>query len=271
MLIAQISDTHIKPEGRLAYRKVDTAAFLATAVRHINALDPRPEAVLATGDLVDAGQDEEYRRLKALLQPLAMPVYLIPGNHDARDAMRRVFPDHAYLPRQGFLQYVVEGGAVRLLALDTLEPGRGHGELCEERLSWLAARLQEDRRPTVIFMHHPPFECGIKHMDEMRLNRGAPEMAAILERHRHVERVLCGHVHRPIQVRWAGTIASIAPSPAHQITLALDPAAPLSFTMEPPAVALHQWRPGTGLVTHLSYIGAFDGPHPFSEAGKLID
>ena len=74
-------------------------AILERAVAHVNALDPRPDVVLATGDLVDGGKPEEYARLRRLLAPLAMPVYLIPGNHDARDALRAVFADHAYLPR----------------------------------------------------------------------------------------------------------------------------------------------------------------------------
>ena len=74
---------------------------------------------------------------------------------------------------------------------------------------------------------------------------------------------MCGHVHRPIQVRWAGTMASIAPSTAHQATLDLHEGAPLSMKMEPPAIALHLWQPGSGLVTHVSYIGTYDGPSPF--------
>jgi 3',5'-cyclic AMP phosphodiesterase CpdA len=269
MLIAQISDLHIKPEGWLAYNRVDTAAYLATAVAHINALKPRPDLVLATGDLVDAALPEEYARLKALLVPLAMPVYLIPGNHDGRNEMRAAFPEHRYLPN-GFLQYTLEDGPVRLIAVDTLVPGKGHGELCQARLDWLEARLAESDRPSVIFMHHPPFECGIPHMDKERLRAGADRMAQIVARHPTVERVLCGHVHRPITARWAGTIASVAPSPAHQITLDLDPGSTLSFTMEPPAVALHQWRPGTGLVSHLSVIGDYGGPQPFRAGGKLI-
>src|ERR687891_182941 len=106
MLIAQITDTHIKPEGLLAYRRFDTAAFLARAVDHILHLDPRPDVVLATGDLVDAGTAAEYARLRHLLAPLAMPVYLIPGNHDERDALRAAFADRAWMPREGFIQYV---------------------------------------------------------------------------------------------------------------------------------------------------------------------
>jgi Icc protein len=263
MLIAQISDTHIVPKGKLAMGRVDTAAHLARAVDHIGGLRPSPDLVLVTGDLVDAGKPEEYAHIRELLAPLRMPIHVIPGNHDARDALRTAFADHRYLPRDSFLQYVLEGGPVRLIALDTLTPGEPHGELCDERLDWLEARLAESQLPTILFMHHPPCECGMTEFDEARLNVGAERLAAIVRRHPNVERILCGHVHRPIQVRWAGTIVAVAPSTAHQATLDLAPDAPLMYSMDPPAVVLHQWRPGIGLVTHLSYVGEFDGPHPF--------
>jgi 3',5'-cyclic AMP phosphodiesterase CpdA len=263
MLVAQISDMHIRPKGVLAMGRVDTAGYLVRAVAHLNALWPAPDVVLVTGDLVDAGMPEEYAHLRDLLEPLAMPAYVIPGNHDARDALRDGLGDHRYLPRASFLQYVVESGPLRLIALDTLTPGAPHGELCEQRLGWLEARLAESDRPTILFMHHPPFMCGLRGFDDTRLIVGTETLAAIVRRHPNVERILCGHVHRPIQVRWAGTIASVAPSTAHQATLDLAPDAPLMYSMDPPAVALHQWRPGTGMVTHLSYVGEYDGPYPF--------
>src|SRR6185295_9432260 len=155
------------------YKRIDTAGFLERAVTHVMALDPRPDIVLATGDLVDGGKPEEYAFLRELLAPLAMPVYLIPGNHDARDAMRAAFPDHTYLPPSGFLQYAIEDRPVRLLALDTLVDGKPYGELCTERLGWLESRLGEQDRPTVIFMHHPPFDCGIAAFDRAKLNIGS--------------------------------------------------------------------------------------------------
>ena len=101
MLIAQISDTHIRPKGVLAMGRVDTAGHLARAVAHIMALRPAPDVVLVTGDLVDAGMAEEYAHLRELLAPLPMPVHLIPGNHDLRDPLRAAFTDHGYLPRDG--------------------------------------------------------------------------------------------------------------------------------------------------------------------------
>jgi 3',5'-cyclic-AMP phosphodiesterase len=263
MLIAQISDLHIVPKGRMAMDRVDTAGHLARAVAHINALRPAPDLLLVTGDLVDAGKPEEYVHLRSLLASLPMPVYVIPGNHDARDALREAFAPYRYLPADGFLQYVIDQSPLRLIALDTLTPGAPHGELCAQRLDWLEARLGESDKPTILFMHHPPFDCGMTEFDNARLNVGAERLAAIVQKHPHVERILCGHVHRPIQIRWAGTLVSVAPSTAHQATLDLAPDAPLMFSMEPPAVALHKWLPGTGLVTHLSYVGKYDGPYPF--------
>ena len=271
MIIAQISDTHIKPAGRLAYRQVDTEAYLERAVRHLLSLSPRPDVVLGTGDLVDAGLPEEYRRLHALLAPLPMPVYLIPGNHDDRAALRAAFADHAYLPRDGFLHYVVDSYPVRLLGLDTLVPGKGSGWLCAERLAWIDARLREaPDRPTLVFMHHPPFRTGIAHMDALGLE-SAERFGEIVRRHAQIASITCGHLHRPIQVRWNGTIAMTAPSTAHQVALDLQPDGAPAFRMEPPACLVHVWRPDTGLLAHTTYVGEFAGPYPFFEGGKLID
>jgi 3',5'-cyclic-AMP phosphodiesterase len=264
MLIAQLSDMHIRPEGRLLFDRIDTAGYLERAVAHVLKLDPRPDVVIMSGDLVEAGRPEEYELLRRLIAPLPMPVYVIPGNHDAREPMRAAFADQGYLPASGFLHYAVEGWPVRLIALDTLVEGKPHGALSTEQLDWLEARLGEQvDKPAMLFMHHPPFDCGIETFDKSRLLDGDQRLAALVRAHPNVERAACGHVHRPIQLRWAGTLASIAPSTAHQATLDLHEHSALTMMMEPPAIALHQWRPGTGLVTHVSYIGDFEGPRPF--------
>ncbi len=272
MLIAQITDFHIKARGKRAYRVVDTAQCLAQAVSALRALEPAPDIVVGTGDLTDVGRPEEYELLCELLAPLPMPIYLIPGNHDERVALRYAFRAEGYFPAEGFLHYTVEGWPVRLVALDTVIPGEAGGRLCAERLGWLDATLSAaPDRHTVIIMHHPPFPTGIAHMDKIGL-AGADAFAAIVARHRQVERVLAGHLHRSIQALIGGhAIASTAPSTAHQVALDLRPEGPSAFKMEPPGYQLHLWRPKTGVVTHTGVIGDFAGPHPFFEEGTLID
>jgi 3',5'-cyclic AMP phosphodiesterase CpdA len=254
VLIAQITDTHVTRPGELAYGAVDTGAYLAQAVAAIAGLSPRPDLCLLTGDLVDLGLPEEYDHLRALLAPLPMPLVAIPGNHDAREPMRAAFGRDGYLPRDGFLQFTVEDWPLRLVGLDTLVPGQHRGELCRDRLGWLERTLAAaPDRPTLLMMHHPPFATGIGFMDRMGLT--ADGFADIVAGHPRIERIVCGHLHRPIDCRFAGTIAGTAPSTAHQTVLNLGPEAADRFALEPPGYQLHRWNEATGLVTHTAAIG----------------
>jgi 3',5'-cyclic AMP phosphodiesterase CpdA len=277
MLLAQISDLHIKRPGALAYRRVDTAAALERCVARLDALDPKPDAVVVTGDLVDLGSLVEYELLKKLLAPLMseMPVFLLIGNHDDRAALREVFDDHEYLRAGGeFVHYAVDVGPLRLVALDSQMPQQSGGQLCEARLAWVETQLAQARgKPIVLALHHPPFVSGIGHMDRQRLDpQSAQRLAAIVRRYPNVERVICGHVHRPIFTRFGGTIASAVPAPAHQVALDLRENGPSAFRLEPPAFALHQYTPETGIVTHHAYVDEGEGPFPFYETdGTLID
>jgi 3',5'-cyclic AMP phosphodiesterase CpdA len=273
MILCQISDTHIKADRKLAYGIVDTAGFLEKCVQDILALPQRPDAVIATGDLVDWGRPDEYALLRELLAPLPMPLFLMPGNHDDRAAMRASFPQHAYLRQwEPFLQYAIDDFPVRIVALDSLIPRQGGGELCAERLAWLERTLAaRPSVPTIVALHHPPFTTGIGHMDKVRLDPASGDgLAAVIQRHPQVERVIAGHLHRPITARFAGTVASTCPSPAHQVALDIAPDAKDDYILEPPAYQLHWWN-GRQLVTHTAYVGAFAGPYPFRVGGKLID
>lgn len=273
MLIAQITDTHIKLPGQLAYGRVDTAAMLANCVAELAARDPQPDLVVLTGDLVDLGRPAEYEHLRALLAPLRMPLIAVPGNHDERQAFRQAFADHAHLPAEGFLQFAIDDESlpVRIIGLDTLVPMEGRGELCAARLAWLDDTLgQAPQRPTVVLMHHPPFVTGIRHMDELGLD-GREAFADIVSRHAQVELILCGHLHRGIHARVGGRAAMTAPSTAHQVTLDLHAGAPSSFSMEPPGYLLHLWT-GRGFTSHQANVGPHRGPFPFfAEDGRLID
>ncbi|MEO1351406.1 MAG: phosphodiesterase [Cyanobacteria bacterium J06635_15] len=265
MIIAQISDLHVKRLGEKAYGVVDTNGFVERAIAHLNQHPPRPDVVIATGDLVDDGSVEEYAQLKKLLSPLEMPVYLAMGNHDERSALRQSFPEHTYLAKDGFVHYVIDDYPVRLIVLDTVVPNEGYGLLDAPRLAWLDQHLAQDlTKPTIVFMHHPPFRTKIDFMDGL-MCQGGDALAGVIAQYPNIERIACGHLHRVIQTRWAGTVAAIAPSVAHQVTLTLQKSEPIGFTYEPPGFYLHVWSDTTGLVTHTVPIGDFEA---YSYASK---
>jgi 3',5'-cyclic-AMP phosphodiesterase len=265
MLIAQISDPHLRPRGVLYQGLVDSNAMFELAIRHLNSLTPQPDLVILTGDVVDEGTPTEYTVAREILSHLRTPFLVIPGNHDEREAFRESFSDHDYLPKAGPLHFVSGGyGPVRIIALDVTLPGLHHGIVDNFAAEWLDRTLAfEPERPTIIMMHQPPFACGIPYVDAYRC-RQEVTLAEVVSRYPAVERIVCGHVHRVMQLRFAGTLLCTAPSTTTAIALQLsEDAKPASF-IEPPGLLLHQWRLGTGLVTHLMPIGSFPGPMPFA-------
>jgi Icc protein len=255
VLVAQITDCHIVEPGRLFADRIDTAARLDSAVHHIVTMDPRPDVVVATGDLVNNGRAAEYAHLAGLLDALPMPLFPIPGNHDDRTGLRSWFG--SVVPGSGDepVDYAIDDYPVRLVGLDTTVPGEHHGHLAPEQLEWLDAELgARPDRPTIVFQHHPPFKTGIEWMDESALlNRR--EEAEIVGRHPQVVMVTSGHIHRVIHSRIGLTAASCWPSTGAQLALALN-GERYFYADEPPAVVVHRWENDEGLTSHLSYVDA---------------
>ena len=272
MIVAQLTDSHLKAGNRLAYQRVDTAAFLARAVARINAFTPAVDAVIFSGDLTDTGGEGEFAALRAILDNLDAPVFAVPGNHDRRDTLRAAFADTGFHdPATPFCAGVVERFPLRLIGLDSSVPGHPHGELGAAQLDWLADKLDaRPDTPTLVFVHHPPFVTGIRHMDVQNLSDGAA-LLALLRRHPQVLHLACGHVHRAIEAQVGGVAVSIGPSPAHSVALDLMPEATPGFSMEPPMLRLFRFAEGV-LVSHLLFVDTPPGPFPFFDAtGALID
>ncbi|RWR00954.1 metallophosphatase [[Pantoea] beijingensis] len=271
-VLAQISDLHIKANGRLSYQKVDTLSALKACVAHLNALTPAPDALAITGDLTDFGNADEYAEVRQVLDTLTLPWFAIPGNHDARPAFRDAFSDQRWLPQQGeFLQWCVDDFPVRLIGLDSTVAEKPWGELCGQRLEWLRSQLaNQPEKPTIVMLHHHPFISGIDHMDRQNL-RDTESFKQVLASAPQVIRVLCGHVHRYMVTQLGNTVVCSAPGTSHQVAPDFTPDGPAHFMMEPAGLLLHRWQQENGVTTHYCPIGTFDGPWPFYDSNGLID
>lgn len=245
MLIAQISDTHILAPASDHPAAQQRADGLRRCIADINR--QRPDAVIFTGDTVQHGQPDEYALLSTLLAPLQAPLYLIPGNRDDKDAMRAAFGDRPYMPANSdFLHYTIEDHALRLIAIDSTSPGERKGVFCPERQAWLEAALSErPDSPTVLFIHHPPFDVDDHYVGGYRRPNEAAALADVVSRHGQIERVLCGHVHCLAERRWAGTLGSVMPSIAVDVRKGVDEIA----AREQPIYLLHRRSGEAGLVS----------------------
>ncbi|MGO9742394.1 MAG: phosphodiesterase [Roseiarcus sp.] len=266
MIIAQLSDLHVRPRGE-PYNRVGESSMLAErALRACQRLRPAPDALILTGDLVDNGKPEEYAELVKLIRRYAPGgAHGIPGNHDRRAALIEALAPP--VAATGFVDYAVDLGAARLVMLDSLVEGEGYGTLRDSQLDWLDATLAERAKtPTMVALHHPPFATGIRGMDAIGLTN-AEAFAAVILRHPQVERIVCGHCHRQIVARVGHAIATVAPSTAVAVTFDLSEDAAATFVKEPPQFTVHLWSAATGFVSHTVFVEDFEGPYPFLSFG----
>jgi 3',5'-cyclic AMP phosphodiesterase CpdA len=249
-LLVQLSDPHIGADWGAG----DPVAGLVAAVESVQRLPDRPDAVLMSGDLAENAADAEYDVVRDLLAQLGAPFYVLPGNHDDRDTLRRRFdlPGASGTP----VQYTVDLGPLRLVVVDTQRPGEGHGQLDDDRLAWLDAELAAaPDQVTLVAMHHPPLATGSTAWDELGLpaaDRRA--LGGVVERHPQVRRLVAGHVHRTIAAELAGRAVLAVPSTYLQARLNFT-SPEIELAAEPPGFAVHAVLDGE-LASHVQPVSS---------------
>ncbi|MCL4672544.1 MAG: phosphodiesterase [Sphingomonadaceae bacterium] len=261
MLIAQMTDIHIGFDPDARPEELNRIRFRQTLDRLLSAPN-KVDMLLLTGDLTDHGDVESFEKIAELLKGCPFPVYAIPGNHDSREGLLAAFPDTP--TEDGFIHYVIEQQGLRIVMLDSFEPGRHGGAFCTRRRDWLRAQLDaHPETPTVLFMHHPPVVSGVDWMDPAPGEEWIANLAAAIAGHDQVLAIHCGHLHRPIYARFHGVPISVTPSVAPLVSLDLrkvdvqKPDNRALITTEPAGYALHRWD-GQDLVTHYERTNDWD-------------
>ena len=259
MLIAQITDLHIGFDRDNPHEL--NIRRLNLVIDQINAMTPRPDLLIVSGDLVENGDDQRaYRHMEALVKRWQGPLLWAVGNHDSRIGLLEVLPE-VPTDDNGFIQYEAEYGGLRFVVIDTLDVGRHGGMVCEARAAWLKARLREKKdMPTIIVMHHPPVDTGIEWMSALSCEEWVQRVAKVITPAKQVVAVLAGHVHRPIATGFAGKRLVVCASTAPLVALDLEAVDPLHpdgralIIGDAPAYAIHYWD-GINLLSHFEIAG----------------
>jgi Icc protein len=247
MIIAQISDTHIDLEGPNGPSRLSN---LERCVADINQLIPLPDVVIHTGDVTHNAKPAEYDMARRVLGVLRCPLHVAAGNRDDRAAVRATFPTGTNLiPDTLYVQFCAETFPVRLIAVDTLSASSNKGDFCQVRADSLRLALVEDTtKPTVVFMHHPPF---VVHESDYPIQFGSwdavERMEQALAGQRHVAGIFCGHTHRNVEGEVGHVVARSMPSVAVDLRLGHYPAELQSS----PLYKLHRFDGTRGLISEV--------------------
>jgi 3',5'-cyclic AMP phosphodiesterase CpdA len=244
MIIAQVSDTHIALDSPDTDQRIQD---FERTISDINKLDPIPDAVVHTGDIVHNGRQDEYAQSIAILMKARAPVYVLAGNKDDRVKLRDAFSESGYLSRDSdFIDYSVERFPVRLIALDTLSSRSNKGDFCLERIGRLTDLINaETAKPIAVFTHHPPFEVTV---GPDRLHFETPEIMSRLRQALQCERiagVFSGHVHRAAAGQVGRIPATVMPCIATSLRKGEYPAA----MQKRPVYQIHRFDPLWGFAT----------------------
>jgi 3',5'-cyclic-AMP phosphodiesterase len=252
MIIAHISDTHLTLDAADADRRTHD---FARTIADINALDPAPDVIVHSGDIVHNGRRDEYMQAAALLAKARAPVYVLPGNKDDRVNLRAAFSARGYLASiSEFIDYAVEDYPVRLIALDTLKPGANRGEFCPEQARRLIELIDaEPNKPIAVFTHHPPFEVSVGpdrfHFETMD---GMARLRDALQHSGRIIAVFSGHVHRAATGHVGAIPASVVPCIATTLRKGDYPPSMKAR----PVYHLHRFDPAWGFVTESRVVGS---------------
>jgi 3',5'-cyclic AMP phosphodiesterase CpdA len=251
MIIAQISDTHIALDSPDAERRIRDFEL---TIADINALDPAPDAIVHTGDIVHNGRPDEYARAVATLAEARAPVHVLAGNKDSRANLREAFSACGYLGADaGFIAYAIDDYPVRLIALDTLSAGSNKGDFCRDRVRHLIAMIDAGTsKPIAVFTHHPPFEVAVG-PDPIHFEtpQAMAELRRALQHSGRVVAIFSGHIHRAA----AGHVGSIPATVVQCIATTLRKGEyPARMKMRP-VYHIHRFDPVWGFATETRIIG----------------
>ena len=229
--LVQFTDPHLYGNVAGQLRGVATYPALLGAIEHAQARGWPPDAILATGDLV---QDDPagYALFRRAFAPLGVPVHCLPGNHDVPEAMRRELAGAPFT-----LGGSVDLGPWRIVLLDSTVAGRAGGSLSEEALAELDTALAGARaRHALVCLHHHPVAMSSRWLDRVGL-ANPEELFRVLDAHRNVRAVLFGHVHQSFDVLRGSVRMLATPSTCAQFLpraddFAVDPRPPAYRTLE---------------------------------------
>lgn len=233
--VLHLTDFHVFADPFAKLKGIPTRESLLRVLEHVRESELDFQRVVVTGDHTHDEQEATYRDLYSILEHWLPILNTVPGNHDDRELIRKVFS--GIVPAAGPLTFATELGNWLLLGLDSHVPGEVHGEIPAAQLDWAAGRCDAFDGPVGMFFHHPPVQVGSAWMDKISLQNQA-EVSECFAGLPNLQFISCGHVHCEFQLQMGHVSVLTTPSTGLQFDPdGLEP----SFASRPPGYRVFEF------------------------------
>ena len=269
--LIQLSDLHLVPPGKLTSKVLDTNAILEETINEILSKKDyfgQIDGLVVTGDISDDGSMESYLSAYEKLSKLNVPILVIPGNHDLRDPMRKVFHENVQFSKNSSqFDWVFKFDETLIIGLDTLVEGENFGFLEEKSLDFLSHQLSNNSgSDLVLLIHHPPIKTGIYFMDKIGLTNTS-DLSECLKATNRPIKILCGHIHGVYHGLLGSHPVVSAPSICSAFEFNRQEFAPVGFNKGPTGYAYLETSSNGFWTAIPSNYG--NGPLKFSDGSKI--
>jgi Icc protein len=241
--IIQATDLHISPSDAPVNRYDSRKNWLAalTAIQNLE-----PDLLVLSGDLASLkGEIESYQWLANTLTDIDIPYEIMMGNHDKLNTLKSIFSisEQDVIGRKLCYQRQYQGQPIYFV--DTADH-----TLSDAQIEWLQQCDQAENKNALLFIHHPPIDCGTAFMDKNHALKEREKVWAVLSQLKHIQHIFCGHYHTERSIYLDNKNVHITPSTMNQIQTELN-----GFGAEHSVAG---WRvidwDGAQLITHVHYL-----------------
>ena len=246
--ICQLSDIHFTDDFDKLFNQINTAEQFKKAVNFCNNLNPQPDLYIISGDLIH-DKSEYYKNFINITNLLQKPYYLMMGNHDVRDQLRKFISDKSLIDSNGYINFSLNNHPIRIICLDTAVENMVEGEISIETMKWLKDELSKDlNKTTIIFMHHPPINIGSQLFDDIKCKNGN-EFLQFTKEYQNISKIVFGHVHCKFSKNVENQELLSCPSSSFQIPI--DAKSPENLLMDNSSyIQLFKWDKDLNLDIH---------------------
>jgi Icc protein len=215
--VLHVTDPHLFADPSELLRGTVTHSSFRDVLAHIGNSDWPADFMAMTGDIIQDDSAEAYDQFRALTEPMKLPIFCVPGNHDVRDLMRDALSKPPY-------QYCgqMERGDWLIVGIDSCVSDSAGGRVSDQEMHRLKTAVADSAANHVLVcLHHPPLKLGSKWLDTVGLIEG-PEFLDTVSALGKVKAIIFGHAHQAIEVVHNSMHVIGTPSTCRQFKVASD-------------------------------------------------